>query len=272
MAALAMIAAPLSAAVHGDHGASGAAAPHASGSDFDDREAIKVSQAAIGRVLEGYRFTDSEGRAVTLEQFRGRPLVVSLIYTSCYHICPTITQTVAASTRAARSVLGAGSFHVVTIGFDTRVDNPQRMHDFARQRGIASEVGWSFLSTDAATMERLSKDIGFIYFPSPKGFDHLSQTTVVDAEGKVYRQVYGDSFPLPALVEPLKDLVYGTKASATSWDGWVNGIKLFCTTYDPANDRYRFDYSLFVGLLAGVSLLGTTAFLLVREWRRGRKR
>ena len=55
----------------------------------------------------------------------------------------------------------------------------------------------------------------------PRGFDHLAQTTVIDAHGRIYRQVYGDAFAVPALVEPLKDLALGSRprgpSSATGW-------------------------------------------------------
>ena len=65
----------------------------------------------------------------------------------------------------------------------------------------------------------LAADVGFSYVRSPRGFDHVTQTTVVDASGKVYRQIYGDAFPTPALVEPLKELIYGTAAGGTGVRG-----------------------------------------------------
>jgi protein SCO1/2 len=254
----------VAAAPHGGH-ASGASAAGA----FDEATALKISQAAIGRTLNGdYRFVGSDGRTVTLAELRGKPLVVSLVYTSCYHVCPTITQTVANTVKIARAALGEASFNVVTVGFDSAVDTPERMRVYRRERGLDGD-NWQFLSTDAATMEALAKDIGFIYFRSPKGFDHLAQTTIVDANGKVYRQVYGEGFAVPTLVEPLKDLVFGRKASTKNWDGWINGVKLFCTVYDPTTGRYKFDYSLFVAIATGLLSLGAVAVFIVRAWRQG---
>jgi protein SCO1/2 len=252
----------LAGAPHDGHGA-------ASGRDFDEAAALKISQAAIGRTLNGdYRFTGSDGRSVTLGELRGKPLVVSLVYTSCYHVCPTITQTVANTVKIARAALGEASFNVVTVGFDSAVDTPERMRLYRRERGLGGD-NWRFLAADAATMQALAKDIGFIYFSSPKGFDHLAQTTIVDAGGKVYRQVYGESFAVPTLVEPLKDLVFGRKASTRNWDGWINGVKLFCTVYDPTTGRYKFDYSLFVAIATGLLSLGAVAVFIVRAWRQG---
>ena len=98
----------------------------------------------------------------------------------------------------------------------------------------------------------------------------LMQATVVDANGKIYRQVYGMTFDTPLLVEPLKELVFGEKPGESLLDGLWSKVKLFCTTYDPANDRYRLDYSLFIGMFIGFLIIALGVFYLVRELRRGR--
>ena len=239
---------------------------HERGKDFDEKAALAYSQDAIGRELGHYRLMDRQGNAFALEKLRGQPLLVSLIYTSCYHTCPALTHHLAQNVEIAREALGHDSFNIVTVGFDTPVDTPQRMRTFARERGI-DDPRWHFLSTDPQTMERLVKDLGFIYFASPKGFDHLAQTTVVDADGVVYRQVYGADFPAPMLVEPLKELVFGRRAEASSLSGWINGVRLFCTIYDPSSGRYKFDYSLFIGIAIGLLCLGAVAVFLIRAWR-----
>ena len=130
-----------------------------------------------------------------------------MIFTSCHHVCPTTTKYLDGAVRAAREVLGKESFEVVTIGFDAAHDTPSAMRAFARQQGIDAS-GWRFLSGTPETIEALSEDLGFISFVSPRGFDHINQTTIIDREGVVYSQVYGVKFELPWLVEPLKQLVF----------------------------------------------------------------
>ena len=44
-----------------------------------------------------------------------------------------------------------------------------------------------------------------------------------------------------------------------------------CTVYDPASDRYRFNYSIFVGIAMGIAMGIFFVFLLVREWRYSRR-
>jgi protein SCO1/2 len=242
---------------------------HTRGPKFDEKSALATSQAAIGRTLEDITLRDRGGRSVRLAGYRGKPLVISVIYTSCYHICPTTTRHLAKVVEEARHALGDDSFRVVTIGFDTAHDTPDAMRMFAAQQGI-DIPGWEFLSTDEASMQRLATNIGFLYFPTGKGFDHLVQATLVDGGGKIVRQVYGMNFDMPLLVDPLKQLVFGEHLGESAVAGLWSKVKLFCTTYDPASDRYRFDYSLFIGMFIGLLIITSVVVFLVREARRRR--
>ncbi|NIR30282.1 MAG: SCO family protein [Gammaproteobacteria bacterium] len=252
------------------HSASGAArgeGRHRPSPAFDRKQAMARSQAAIGQVLGDHVLRDRTGQQVHLADFRGRPLVVSLIYTSCFHICPRTTRHLAKVVRTARDALGEDSFAVATLGFDVAVDTPAAMREFAkRQRVDISD--WYFLSADEATIGALAEDLGFTYVRSPKGFDHVVQASVIDARGRVYRQVYGQEFETPLLVEPLKELVFGRRTPPQTAGHLWDRLLFYCTTYDPASGAYRFDYSLFIGLAIGLIILASTTTYLVREVRR----
>ena len=236
---------------------------------FDDKAALANSQAAIGRKLRDHRFVSAQGKPVRIADFAGKPLVISLIYSSCFHTCPLITQSLARAVEVANKALGAGKFEVATIGFDTEYDKPSAMKSFARKQGI-DIANWQFLSTDATTIWRLSDDIGFQFTPSAQGFDHLTQTTIIGKDGKVYAQVYGDDFTTPQLVDPLKNLVY----SGGPWhsvNSILDRVRLICTTYDPARDAYFFDYSLFIGMAIGLICLLVIVVFLYREFVHNRR-
>lgn len=235
--------------------------------EYSAEKALNTSQSAIGRQIANYQLRDHNGDEVSLADFSGKPLVISLIYTSCHHICPTTTQYLHQVVKKARSALGKQSFNVLTIGFDTENDSPERMAQFATEQGIADE-NWYFLSADQQTIDELTRDLGFLYYASPKGFNHLVQSSVLDAEQLVYRQVYGMTFDIPLLVEPLKDLVFGRPREQTVLSALESRIRLFCTVYDPATDRYRVDYSVFVGTFIGILCCVFFGVQLFKEWRR----
>ena len=143
------------------------------------------------------------------------------------------------------------------------------MRLYASERRI-DVPGWYFLAGDAGSIGSLSENLGFRFFPSPKGFDHLTQTTIVDAGGVVYRQVYGVDIEPQPFVEPLKELVFDTPRDAGVVDHWVDNFLLFCTVYDPNSGRYRFDYSIAMTIFVGTLCLGAIATFIAREWRRAR--
>ena len=235
---------------------------------FDYDAALAFSQAAINNQVTDVGFVNGEGEPVKLSDYRGKPLIISMIYTSCYQICPMTTRHLSKVVEKARDVLGEDSFKVAVIGFDTSVDRPMAMQYFANKQGI-SDKGWHLLSMFQTDVEPLSKEIGFLFETSSNGFDHLIQATILDANGKVYRQVYGQAFETPKLVDPLIELVLGRPSQTDSLlSNLGSKIKLFCTTYDPVRDGYYFDYSLFLGMLIGGSIILFTGIAVMREYRK----
>lgn len=224
-------------------------------SEMDEQKALAISQAAIGQQVADYVFRDTMGKRIKLSDFRGKPLVISLIYSSCADVCPVITSTLEDVDAIARDALGDDAYTIVTIGFDVSADNPVRMQSFARKYGVTVSDHWMFLSGDLLSVLGLSEDIGFQFFESPKGFDHLTQTTILDADGKVYRQIYGESFETPHFVEPMKNLVFGTTTPFASLDDLINKVRLFCTIYDPTSDQYRFEYAIFFRMIVGATII-----------------
>ncbi len=237
---------------------------------LDQSRSLETSQKAIGRKLGEYRFVETKGAKLDFAELRGKPLVVSLIYTSCTHVCPMITQRLRQAVEEAQRMMGADRFTVITLGFDTRNDSPMRMAAYARAQGI-DLPNWKFLSGDEASVSALARDLGFSYAASGGGYLHVSQTTIVDRDGRVYRQVYGDDFPIQVFMEPLKEAVYGTVGSFKSFTSLVDRVRFLCTVYDPNQGRYRISYAIAMGLLAGVISLGTTAVVISRAWLNSRR-
>ena len=229
-------------------------------------QAIAQSEAAIGKQLPSLTFSDTQGAKVTLADLRGKPLLISLVYTGCTDVCPAIIENLRPAIEIGQSALGADSFTTLTIGFDTRHDTPERMQSFARDRGV-DLPNWLFLSADQQTVNKLSDAIGFSIVPSAGGFDHMAQVSVVDADGRIYQQVRGGTFNPPAIVEPLKDLMFGQRRTLLSVEGITERIKLFCTVYNPNTGRYYFNYSLFVGMGIGFACLLLLLAWLVREFK-----
>lgn len=230
-------------------------------------ESLRISQAAVGRLAPDVLLRDTEGLEVRLSSFRGKPLVIGFIYTACISSCPMILERLATALPVARKAMGEDSFSVIIIGFDVARDTPERMRAYARERGVSMD-DWQFLSGDLTEMAVLTEALGFVYFQSPKGFDHISQLTILDKEGRVHTQVYGDQFDTPLLVGPLKSMILGTPTPFASLEDLWRKVRWYCTVYDPAGDRYRFEYGIFISFFVGATVIIGVLVFLVRNWWR----
>lgn len=238
---------------------------------FDEKSALSISQNAVGNQLGDYTFLDRSGRTVRLSDYRGKPLVISLIYTQCPVVCATVTRSLSVI-RLSQDALGANNFGVLTVGFDTKNDTPKAMGDFAKRMDV-DLPNWEFVSADPETIKKLSRDLGFTYFPSDEGgFNHITQTTFVDRNGKVYQHVYGDEFASKTILEPLRDMIFNVRTAESGFAKLSNRVRLLCTVYDSKAGKYKTDYSYFYGI--GMSILCSLFIIwwLVVEYRRSPKR
>jgi protein SCO1/2 len=251
-------------------GAAPAMAQAAGQGPLDPDAALALSEAAIGTEVGDYVLIDSRGEELALATLRGRPLVISLVYTSCSSVCPATTQHLIDMVGEARQVFGQDAFSVLSVGFDARNDTPARLRAFAATQGIDHRA-WRLATADSATLAGLLDDLGFSYTEAAGGFLHVTQTTILDAEGRVYRQVYGDAFPSQVFLEPLKELIYGTSARFDSVEDVIDRIRFLCTVYNPSTGAYSFEYAYFIGMgIGGVSLV-ITGLIVYRLWRSNRR-
>lgn len=247
---------------------------------FDENEALQISQSAIGKQLGDYTFLNRSGHTVRLSDYLGKPLVIDMIYTHCPLVCATKTRNLEAL-KLSQDALGVDSFGVLTVGFDTENDTPEAMDDFAKRMDVKLP-NWEFVSADPDTIKKLSKDLGFVFSPSPiGGFDHITQTTFIDREGRVYQQIYGDEFENRTLLEPLKNMIFNVKTSDPIYNfktaepgfaGIAKSVRLFCTIYDPKTGKYTVDYSRLYGMGLDFLILFVIASWIVIEYRRSPKR
>jgi len=237
---------------------------------LDEKAAFAFSQAAIGRALGDFVLLDRDGQPVELSRYLGKPLLVNFIYTACFQVCPTTTRNLQKALENTVSVMGADRFNVISIGFNQPFDSPEALKAFAFQNGIHLP-NWEFLSPAAAIVPELTRNFGFSYVATSAGFDHMNQVTLVDAEGRIVRQLYGESFNAADLTEPLKAMVTGAPipAQTSVLAELVDRVRIICSVYDPVTGRYRTNYSLYFEIAGFISFMGFMGWI---AWSFTRKR
>ncbi len=249
------------------------AAPRALGAlpTLNEAAALRAARAAIGRPMPDLVLLDRQGRSVKLSDYRGKPLLVSFIYTGCFQICPTQTRALLQAVQGLERTLGEHQFNIVSIGFNQPFDSPEAMRSFARQH-LIEHGNWEFLSPSRDVLAQLTNTFGFSYVATPAGFDHVLGVTVVDAAGRIHAQVFGDRLRADQLGEPLRQLLLGTPPAATSTlAAVVERVRILCTVYDPETGEYRYDYKLIFEIIGGALFFFSVAIYLLIEWRDQRR-
>ena len=235
---------------------------------LDQAKALELSQSVVNRPLGDFTLLDRNDKPVRLADYRGKPLLVSFIYTGCFEVCPTTTRNLQKAVVNTVAALGAERFNVVSIGFNQPFDSPSAMKTFATQNGIVFP-NWEFLSPAPAIVGELTKAFGFSYAPTPAGFDHIVQVTLVDAEGKVYRQIYGETLGADQLVEPMKQLVTGAPVAQTgAVADLLDRVRILCSVYDPRTGEYRLSYALIFEIAGFLTFLSYIVWYLWKGLRR----
>jgi protein SCO1 len=238
---------------------------------LDPEAALRASQAAVGRELADHALLDAQGQPVRLASYRGKPLLVSFIYTGCFQVCPTTTRSLSEAVDALTRVFGADKFNVVSVGFNQPFDSPQAMRAFAKQMRVDAP-NWDFLSPPPASVDTLTRDFGFSYVATPAGFDHVLTVSVVDPQGRIYQQVYGERLSGDMLGEPLRRLLRDNPLPAdTTLDALVRRVRLVCTVYDAKTGTYRTDYGLLFEVAGGVTFALAMLWFFIGEWRTQRR-
>jgi protein SCO1/2 len=238
---------------------------------LDASVALRTAEAAIGRAVGDHVLLDRQGRPVPLARYRGKPLLVSFIYTGCFQVCPATTRLLLEAVRALGPGVGADRFEIVSIGFNPPADSPAAMRAFAAQHRIDAP-NWNFLSPPAAGVDALTRDFGFSYVATPAGFDHLLAVTVVDAQGRIRAQIYDDRLSAEGIGEPLRLLLRDSPLPLRpSLAELVERVRVLCTVYDPATGRYRLDWGLILEVAGGLTFIVAMTAFFVGEWRARRR-
>lgn len=143
---------------------------------------IRPLGARAGEVTE---LRDADGERVSMTALRGRPVVVTFVYSTCEDTCPAQVQSI----RGALDELGH-DVPVVAISVDPAGDTPARARRFVAEQRMTGRM--RFLLGDRAALQRVWRAYGIA--PQQGDLDHTA--TVVLVDGKGLQRV---SFPYQAL-------------------------------------------------------------------------
>jgi protein SCO1 len=160
-----------------------------------------------GEPVSGLAFAGENG-PVSIESFRGKPLVLFFGYTNCPDVCPT---TLSDLSRAVKSLgAQADAVQVAMVSVDPERDSPQRVANYAR----AFHPSFAGLSGDAEQIAQAAMQFGVHYArtgeaaQSAVGYamEHTASVMVLDAEGRL-RLIFPFGMSNADIAEDLRALI-----------------------------------------------------------------
>jgi protein SCO1/2 len=121
-----------------------------------------------------FALRDQDGERVRARDLRGRPAVVTFLYTHCEDACPLTADQI----RGALDDLGR-DVPVLAVSVDPANDTPVSAQRFVAERGLTGRM--RFLLGTRAQLAPVWKAFGIR--PQGDGFDHTASTVILDRDG-----------------------------------------------------------------------------------------
>jgi protein SCO1/2 len=153
-----------------------------------------------------FTLTVQDGRRLSLNELRGKVVVVTFIYTSCADACPLLTAKMA----TLQDDLGQGfgpKVVFVSITVDPERDTPEVLSSYAQAHG-SNLAGWAFLTGTEGEIRDVARRYGVYYKKQANGdVDHTFLTSLVDQRGTLRVQYMGVRFDSDELRRDLQSLL-----------------------------------------------------------------
>jgi protein SCO1/2 len=145
-----------------------------------DEEPVRGGSAFEGAVMPSglrapeFHLRDQDGRPISMRGLRGRPVVVTFLYTHCEDTCPVEAQTV----RGALDQLGH-DVPAIAVAVDPPRDTPASARAFLSKQHVLGRI--DFVLGSRSELRPIWN--GFHIRPQSAEQEHQARLTLVDARG-----------------------------------------------------------------------------------------
>jgi protein SCO1 len=153
-----------------------------------------------GATAPHFSLRDQDGRRVTMAGYRGRPLAVTFVYSTCEDTCPALVDQV----RGALDDTGL-DVPLLAVSVDPANDTPARARRFLNERRMTGRA--RFLLGSRAELAPVWK--GYGVQPQTDDLEHSATVVLVDAQGRQRVGFPYDQLTPEALAHDLRRLVAG---------------------------------------------------------------
>ena len=159
----------------------------------------------------GTNLVDQDGSHVTLDVYRGHPVLIAMFYGTCPAACPTLTRDIKAIEGELRPDERA-DLRVLMVSFDPERDQPDTLSALIEKHKV-DRSRWKLASGSESDVRALAAVLGVQYRKMGNGeFSHTTKIVLLDRGGAIASQIDG-------LRQPSADLIAALRALPPATDG-----------------------------------------------------
>lgn len=215
----------------------------------------------------GAEFRDETGRTVHLGDYFGkRPAILALVYYECPMLCSEELNGLVSALSILKFTPGK-DFNVIVASFDPNEGSAlaaaaKKLY-LKRYGRMDTASGWHFLTGSPASIDALTKAVGFDYArtPGPDGkmdqYAHASSIELITTEGRISQYYLGVEYSARDMRAGLVEASHGQIGSP------VDLIYTYCYRYDPHMAKNSMLIVRIVQLGCILTVLALGAFILI---------
>lgn len=166
-----------------------------------------------GDTVPDFALRNQDGKTIRLNQFRGKQILITFIYTRCPlpNFCPLVTRHFAEIEQKLKADPSLyKKSHLLCVSFDPENDTPQRLRAYGATY-LGSDTKDAFAHIEfavppkQATLDKIAQffDVGITREPDST-ITHTLSTTLIGADGKVLRFYPGNDWTVDQVLADMK--------------------------------------------------------------------
>ena len=157
----------------------------------------------VNRPAPDFALQDADGHATSLEDLRGKVVILYFVYASCPDVCPLLSERIADIQQQINTTPMRDIVAFVAVTTDPERDTPDVLRGYGPAHGL-DPVNWRFLTSGAdhpAATRELAKAYGLEFTPMDDGTQmHGLVTHVIDKSGNLRARFHGLKFKNISLI------------------------------------------------------------------------
>jgi protein SCO1/2 len=175
-----------------------------------EKPAASIHIPAPGDDVPDFKLVNQNGRTISLHQYEGQTLLLTLIYTRCPFpdFCPRVSHEFATIDKQLRADPSRyGKTHLLSISFDPEHDTPKvlRAYGFSCAGGKDPALfkRWEFLAIPKTELPDFARYFALTYQEDGGLITHSLSTAVISPNGRIFKWYHGADWQASDLLQDI---------------------------------------------------------------------